>query len=639
MTALAGVFSFGPPIAEDACVRMLNAQAMYGPHHTARWSAGPVVMGRNLYRLLPEDRFDLGPVVSADGARALVADVRLDNREDLARDLGLAAHDVVRMSDAAVLMAALERWDDDALERLEGDYAFAYWDAGRRRLMLARDYLGQRPLHHHVTAGRLAFASMPKGLHALDDVPYAADPRSAADFLALMPETGTETYFTGIERTPPGHVTLVTPDRIVTRDHGRPRRRPVRFRRSADYASALIELMETAVRARLRVDGGAVGAHLSGGLDSSSVAATAAALMSPGRLTAFTAAPEEVWPAPREAFTDEWPHAARTAALYPNIDHVRVCADGVSPLEGLDRNFLLYDRPLLNLCNATWVDAINVAARDRGVRVMLTGQMGNFSLSHEGEETLSGLARSGRLLALVRLARALHERGRSWRSVARLTLGPYLPTPLWRLAVRIFGGPPTLARHSGLAPSAAAAHGVAARAVERGLDLDGRPWADGFEMRCWGLRRVDLGNYNKGTLAGWGVDYRDPTADRRVVEFCLNIPETEYILDGEPRSLQRRAFATRLPPEVLSETRKGSQAAAWSLGMDAAQERMVVELESLEACREAAAIIDLPRLRAAMDAWPAADRADPETARLYRNVVLRSVSAGHFLRRVSGSNA
>ena len=205
--------------------------------------------------------------------------------------------------------------------------------------------------------------------------------------------------------------------------------------------------------------------------------------------------------------------------------------------------------------------------------------------------------------------------------------------------MRIFGGPPTLARHSGLAPSAAAVHGVAARAVERGLDLDGRPWADGFEMRCWGLRRVDLGNYNKGTLAGWGVDYRDPTADRRVVKFCLNIPETEYILDGEPRSLQRRAFATRLPPEVLAEARKGSQAAAWSLGMDAAQERMAVELESLEACREAAAIIDLPRLRAAMDAWPAADRADPETARLYRNVVLRSVSAGHFLRRVSGSNA
>ena len=638
MTALAGVFSFGMAGAEDRCARMLRAQAIYGPHGEAQWSGGPVAMGRALYRLLPEDRLDRGPVVSADGARVLVADVRLDNRPDLGRELGLSVAEAGGLSDAALLMTALERWDEDALERLVGDFAFALWDAGRQRLMLARDPMGQRPLHHHRGEGYFAFASLPKGLHALEDIPRAARAGSVADFLALMPETGEESFFEGIDRTPAGYVTLITPGRVVTRDHGRPRERPIRFRRDADYAEALVEHLETAVRARLRVSGGAVATHLSAGLDSSSVAATAARLMDPDRLIAFTASPAGEWPDTPDSFSDEWPLAAATSALYPNIDHVRISPGAVSPLDGLDRNVFLYDRPLLNLCNAVWTDAINSAAQGRGVRVMLTGQMGNFSLSHAGEEVLAGLARQGRWLALARLAAALHAGGRRWRGVARLTLGPFLPGPAWRLARKIFGGAPGLEIHSALRASAVESFGIRRRAAERGLDPDYPPWADGAAMRRWGLRRVDLGNYNKGALAGWGVDYRDPTADRRVIEYCLNIPEEQFILGGQPRSLQRRAFAGRLPAAVLCETRKGAQGADWSLGLVAARPQLEAELARLAEDPQAAAVVDLERLGAALSNWPQTGWSDPETVRQYRVVLLRAVSAGHFLRRASGRN-
>src|SRR5260370_20699824 len=91
MTALAGVWRFDKrPDAEDACARMLSAQQIYGIHDVSHWENGDVALGRRLTRLLPEDMFDSQPLVGGGGRYVLVADIRLDNREELARELGLA---------------------------------------------------------------------------------------------------------------------------------------------------------------------------------------------------------------------------------------------------------------------------------------------------------------------------------------------------------------------------------------------------------------------------------------------------------------------------------------------------------------------------------------------------------------------
>ena len=201
MTALAGLWRFdGRPDAAEGCARMLAAQEVYGPHHGAQWSDSAVALGRRLMRVLPEDAFDRQPLIGGEGRYVLVADVRLDNRDELTEALRIPAPQARTLCDAAILLAAIERWDESCLERLVGDYAFAAWDGVRRRLLLARDPLGQRPLHYHRGNKFFAFASMPKGLHALPDVPYAPDEERIAEFLVLMPETGTQSFFLGIER-------------------------------------------------------------------------------------------------------------------------------------------------------------------------------------------------------------------------------------------------------------------------------------------------------------------------------------------------------------------------------------------------------------------------------------------------------
>src|SRR5207248_8715720 len=130
-------------------------------------------------------------------------------------------------------------------------------------------------LHYHRGNKFFAFASMPRGLHSLSEVPYAPNEDRIAAFLALMPETGTQSFFRGIERIESGHVVTVTPTGLTARRHWQPIRRSIALRRPDEYSEALRDLLEQAVRCRLR---GAedVGSHLSGGVGSAAVAAPAA---------------------------------------------------------------------------------------------------------------------------------------------------------------------------------------------------------------------------------------------------------------------------------------------------------------------------------------------------------------------------
>jgi asparagine synthase (glutamine-hydrolysing) len=644
MTALAGLWRFdGRPDAADGCARMLAAQELYGPHAGAQWSDVSVALGRQLMRTLPEDSFDRQPLIGGDGRYVLVADIRLDNRGELIKTLGIADAQARSLCDSAILLAAVERWDESCLERLVGDYAFALWDGVRRRLVLARDPLGQRPLHYHRGDRFFAFASMPKGLHALADVPYAPDEDRIAEFLVLMPQTGQQSFFHGIERVEPGHLVTVTADGLAARRHWQPRRHEVTLRRPEDYSEALRELLDQAVSCRLR---GAedVGACLSGGFDSAAVAATAARLLAPSgrRVVAFTAVPRAGYdgPAPRNRIADEGPYAAATAALYPNMEHVLIRSEDRSPLDDLDRSFFLFEQPMLNICNSGWGNSICDAARERKLKVLLTGDAGNLGLSYNGLELLPELVRSGRWFRWWREARASVAAGRMrWRGVLAATFGPWCPAAIWIWLNKIaYGYAWKVSDYTAIHPSRLAELDLASRAKARNLDLVYRPWRDGFAMRLWVLQRVDLGNYKKGVLGGWHIDQRDPTADVRLLEFCFAVPTQQFLHNGIQRALARRAFADRLPKLVLDEPRRGLQAADWHERLTAVRDGVAVELDRLGNCPPAARAIDVPRLRRLVDNWPSGGWEDVEVIQAYRLALLRGISTGHFLRRTMGGN-
>jgi asparagine synthase (glutamine-hydrolysing) len=645
VSAIAGLWHFDgrPEIAND-CERMLAAQQIYGPHGGRTRSAGAIAMGRRLFQTLPEDMHDRQPLQSRDGRLTLVADVRLDNREELTAALGLASGDARQLCDADVLLGCLERWDEGALDRLVGEFAFAVWDAPAQKLLLARDFLGQRPLHYHRGQGFFAFASMPKGLHALAEIPIAPDEQMVAEFLTLMPRRGARSFFKEIACVEAAHVVTVTRDGISSRGYWQPQRQRVGQEQISDHVEGLRHHLDRAVQSRLRGAHGVVGTNLSAGLDSGAVTATAARLLAPngGKVVAFTAVPRAGYdgPDPKNRFGDEGPLAAATAAMYPNIEHVLVRSGHVSPLDVLDRNSFLFERPIQGVSNAVWIAAINQAARERKLNVMLIGAMGNLSMSYTGLELLPELLRAGRIVKLWRQAAKLVEKtNMRWRGALVQTFGPFAPDWLWNWANETFTSSKIdILNYTAIRPEQLIELDLTTLARERDLDFSYRPWQDGFAMRLWAMRRDNSGNINKGILGGWGIDRRDPLADKRLVEYCLSIPTEQYLANGVTRALAKRALTDRLPQAVLNEQKKGYQAADWHEGLTAVRGAVAAELDRLAACAPAARALDIDGMKRMVRNWPTSGWERSNVMRAYRLALLRGISAGHFLRKASGAN-
>ena len=623
---------------------MSRAQAAYGPDGEGFWDGGDIAFGLRRFDCLDEDRFDTPPLSSACGRYHLVADVRLDDRDGLSDTLGLDPAEAANSSDTRLLLAAWERWQTGLFDHVYGDYAFAVWDGRDRQLTLARDALGAKPLHYHRQGGWFAFASMAKGLHALPDVPIAPNASRVTELLALLPECGPETWFQDIYRVEPGHYVLVTATGQTIHRHWNPSRTlpvPQTFEAQVE---GLRQHLDRAVQSRLRGAGRSIGSHLSAGLDSSAVAATAARLMAEtgGRVAAFTSSPRAgfVLPGTPGQVEDETELAAATAALYPNMDHVGRRNDGRDLTAGLDRGFNAFERPVLNICNARWTDHIHEEARRLGLNVLLVGAMGNMTFSYDGKTLPGELLKKGDLVGFLRQGHALsRERRMNWKGYWAQALGPWMPTALWRFASRLRGRIAVLGDYSAVKESAVEAHDLRRRARDRGHDLEYRSEADAFAQRLRILGRVDFGNYAKGVMGGWGLDVRDPTADRRLVEYCLALPTEAFLNDGLPRRLARLGLTDRLPAVVLEERRKGYQAADWFENVQTSRESLLQEVRRLRNVDGVADVLDLDRLETLLESMPERDWTNPEAMRDYRLLVLRGVSVGHFMRKATRTNA
>jgi len=633
MTAIAGLWQFrGNTPASSRCGRMLANLASYGRDDQNQWSARAIALGRCLARVLPEDAFDDQPLVSCQTGAVIVADIRMDNRDEIARLLQLEPRAIASLCDSALLLAAYDKWGTSCVDRIVGDFAFAIWDPRVQHFILGRDPFGQRPLYYHASPALFAFSSMPKGLHALAEIPFVPSCDTTAQFLALIP-VAEKSFHEHIQRLPTGHIAVVTrPGDVSLHAYWRPNPQPLRLKRPEDYIEGYRFYLDQAVHSCLR---GAtnVAAQLSAGFDSSAVAATAARLLAPnnGRVVAFTAVPRRGYTGGAhlgKRIFDEGPVAAETAAMYENMDHVRVYTGATSPFARLDDNLALFEQPVFNICNQTWLNQISSLSQSRGLKVLLNGQLGNNSISYAGTEFFAELFARGRLAKWFEEAHlAMRHSHFTYRSILAATLGPYLPERLWEVLSKWKGV--GIGIHDRCALTPEFLHQMKGRTPRGTFTLQ----ANGFLRRYQALRSVDNGNMNAGTLAGWNLDCRDPSADRRLVEFCLSVPTEQFFFHGIPKSLARRALADRLPPAVLESRQKAMQYIDWHESVTADRKNLAKEISFIAASPLARSTVDVARLRWLLDNWPSGGWERFETWFTYRAVLLRAISAGHFLRQ------
>lgn len=644
MSAIAGVwYPDGRPGAVDDCNRVSRALALYGPHRDGIWNGGEIALGHRLMRFLPEDRFDRQPLVGRGGRLHLVADCRIDNREELGRALGMEAGEQALMCDAAFILAALERWGEGALDHLCGDFAFAAWDSDARTLLLARDPVGNRPLHYHAGQGWFAFASMPKGLLALPDVPTGPDPARLLTWQMLLPLLGTNSFYKGVSRLEFGHLAMIDADgRIRDRRYWNPCALPRRSHiRGNEDADGLRDVLDVAVKAQLRGTGGTA-LMLSGGLDSTALASSAAPLLAAEgrRLQAYTNVPasgaQPTWHP--LLLTDEGPLAAQMAARHPNIDHHLVHAHDADLLPLIERMAFLADQPVMNPLSTAWAHEIYIRAARAGAPVVLTGLSGNMGLTYTGEHLLIRHAARLRWLSLWRDANLLVSAGihKSRDLALRAAFRPLLPLALLSLWNR--------ARHSSIEPSPLFPvqwNNPEAKALfqktsgPRYMFNRLRTWQEWHDliMQC-----RDPGPLNAAANAGYGVDRRDPTSDRRVLAFCLSLPEDRYLRNGRCKDVFHRAFADRIPAEILDNQQRGTQTADWKQILLKAQPAIQAELAQQARITACTDLIDVDGLRELADSLDNAAQDDWQSVQRHYLKLVRGLSNGVFTRRAAGGN-
>jgi asparagine synthase (glutamine-hydrolysing) len=547
----------------------------------------------------------------------------------------LSFADVARRCDAAILFEALVAWGSRALDRIVGEFALAFWDQHRRQLLLARDILGLRPLVIHRGDSFFGFASMPSGLHALPRVPYAVNEEYLAESLAMLPQRGVATFFKDIERVEPAHFLEVTESRVSSERYWRPAKAPAKRLIPGEYEEGLRNVVDEATRAQLRGAGKTVAAQLSGGLDSSIVVTSAARQVPDATILACTAVPRHAFdgPVPPGALASEADRAAATARLYQNIEHVIVENGEKTPLELIQGSFAYTQQPVPNPCNNVWATSIYALAKRRGANVLLMGNAGNLTVTYYGLQWLPELLSRGRLIKLARMSLGARRHGFSTLSVGAQVIGPFLPMWLWKLLSRRVTD---LRQYAPVNP--AIVGDLERKARERGMDFSYRPRRDPFELRLWALTRFDNGPILKGILAQWGLSARDPTADKRVIEFCLSVPDEEYLRDGVPRSLARRAFGARMPAEVANATIRGLQAPDWYEGLGRDMGAVKAEIEHIARSSAGENAVDSAWLQDAVSSWPADGWDRDDVIMRYRHGLLYGLSVGHFMRKVAGTN-
>ena len=509
-----------------------------GPDEGSTDPFGRCVLGHQRLRVIDLET-GYQPVANEGGDVVAVFNGELYNFRRLREEL--VGHEIRGTGDTPVLPHLYEETGPRFVERLHGMFALALWDAGRGRLVLARDRLGKKPLlWTRLSDGTIAFASELKALLRLPGLAREINLDAIDDYLALQYVPGTRTALRGVNKLPPGHVLVAEGERLSVERYWQPR--------PAEPSSSDEEWLERvrrtvcdAVRKRLIADV-PLGALLSGGIDSSVVVALMAqASTHPVRTFTVGFA---------DALYDERVYARAVAERYGTVHEELELEDDIA--ETLPRLAAAYDEPFGD--EAAFPTYLIAEQARRHVTVALAGD--------GGDEAFAGYERYAAYGLAARVPRAFARLGAA--ALRRVPAARREPRAPFFRAARFLdvAAVPAVERYARL---------MEVFPLERRRAL----WADGRRARplqleptgpaIAALQLLDLETYLPGDLLlkadlatmAHSLELRSPFLDHEVVALGLALPDTLKVRGREAKVALRRAFARDLPPQVATRGKKG----------------------------------------------------------------------------------
>lgn len=549
MCGICGIFNFGTKAPADpgALKRSTDAMVHRGPDDEGFRLDGELGLGNRRLSIidLPGSH---QPLSNEDGSVWTTFNGEIYNYRELRTDLTARAHRFRTAGDTETIVHLYEEYGTECVNHLRGMFAFAVWDASKRRLLLARDRVGIKPLFYRNEPGRIVFASELRALRALCEQPLELDPQAIYDFFAFRYVPAPRTVYRGVEKLLPGHVLVADANGIRVTSYwdlpltvGRPRP-------AAEWRQAVLDLLKEAVRLRLIADV-PLGVFLSGGVDSSALVALMAELGA-RPLRSFSVGFDEPG-------YSELPFARIVAQRFAT-EHHELVLHPEDLAEDLPRLISLRDEPVAEPADVALYRLSRMAAQS--VKVVLAGE--------GGDELFAGYPKyaADRLAGIVSaipppLTRAFSRLLPYGQRRLQLALDTLSIADESERSVAWFASFPQSERDAlfakGFLNEVDSSH--PARVIGKYLEkaravppLKRLLYAD---LKVW-LPDNLLLRGDQMTMAA-SLEERVPFLDHKLVELAASIPARTLVRGFRPKALLRDALTPLLPREILQRKKVG----------------------------------------------------------------------------------
>ncbi|MDS3861859.1 asparagine synthase-related protein [Thermosynechococcaceae cyanobacterium BACA0444] len=627
MSSIFGIIHHQAALNPEYLGRMQTSMAYWGQDGSGLWSENQVGLGHLLRHNTPESVYEVLPRVRARGL-VITATARIDNRIELCQLLNIAPLEQGMTPDSELIIQAYEKWGLACVDRLLGSWAVAIWHPEQEKLWIARDACGTGGLYYTQQGGLFAFASSLKGILALPPVSRQPNLLEVAHVLTAWPSDGVQTCYENIFHLPPGHTLTLTQGELnIQRYWDVDDIQPLELSSSQAYLDAFLEVYTQAVTSHLR-SFKPVGATMSGGLDSGSVCALAAKQLREQHqnLPVFTHVPlydTQGITHPRR-FGDESPFVEANRQFIGNVEVHYLRSEGITPLASLEQKLWINEQPSHAAANFFWMIDLLQTVQNMGLGTVLTGQGGNSTISW------GGLPASWRTHLKEGNWDVLWSKVQRARVSPQQTLIRFLPKFLRPRPLRPTSSGLVWLDYSAINPAWAKSFQIDQKMAASGHDPT-------FQQSDLLAERRDLIRHTSqkaNTLwqemgAAYSVEVRDPTLDKRVIEFCLGIPTSVYRDRHLNRALIRQAMVGVLPDKVRLNQAKGLQAADIAFRVRDHQGEIANALHQLSASPLAQEMLDLPKMHQVLASIQAgitqANSGDCGT------ILLRGLGCGLFL--------
>lgn len=521
-----------------------------------------VYLGCGIQYFVPEAEKEQLPYVR-DGIY-FDADVVLDNRDAICEMLGIPQDEGTVLPDGKLLFEIYKSKGKECLNDILGAYTFVWYDMTNKKIEIVLDAVGNRCLYYMKEGNTVYFSSLMEPLVQLKKEVELND-SWFTDFLGLdaviMFDDTESTPFQNIDRIAPAQYICINTDGSMKKEiYWNPfeNASEYQFKTDQEYQELFLQKWSEAVKDTLRAQETSI--LLSGGLDSTAVAAIAAPHLKEKKklLYSYTSVPAKGYQVDTSGryVEDETENVKKTAEYYGNIDTTFVDMSEVEPWSQSREEIRILEFPYKAVQNSLWIVESMKRAYDKNSRIMLTGAYGNISISNGHLQLYANtLYRNGKKKILrkelSRFSKKLHFSPMRVLRVIEKTLREEYTRPL------------DLYRGSLVNRDLAEAEGTSDRLekIERQQWENLRDYQSALHTNIHWIAMRQVGEIQTKHSLATGVLLRDPTCDKRILEFCIRLPIDQYCKDGIERRLVRVYMKNLVPPHVIEGQGQGRQSA------------------------------------------------------------------------------